>query len=382
MSKNKKRRETSPVTLNVATVTAKIPLVSVVMPMFNAAKFVTQTLESLFYQTMTDFEVVIVDDCSTDNSIEVVESLAPKFDGRLKVVKLPKNTGTPGLPRNVAIQLARGKYIAFLDCDDLYTKTALEELSTLAEKFQADVVRLQNNFNLWGGVSKSEDEPEMTNFAELTNPKNFSVRSYVKEKISEPVLETPDIAERVRRWVSSPPNDFWATWLSFYRRDFLIENQIFFSDMLTCEDAPVTFTAWCLAKNYLRVPNIVYIVRPRIGSVSRDRELISPEKHFHKRFRALLDGFKEFGRVMDKIKFFAEHPDYRYAVLEWFANFRIAVTLNFYVKNPAFRLNELVKREFHSDDAALSAYLFNTVNVYRLQIMKLQHELAALKQQS
>ena len=152
--------------------------------------------------------------------------------------------------------------------------------------------------------------------------------------------------------------------------------------MLTCEDAPVTFTAWCLAKNYLRVPNIVYIVRPRIGSVSRDRELISPEKHFHKRFRALLDGFKEFGRVMDKIKFFAEHPDYRYAVLEWFANFRIAVTLNFYVKNPAFRLNELVKREFHSDDAALSAYLFNTVNVYRLQIMKLQHELAALKQQS
>ena len=357
----------------------KIPLVSVVMPMFNAAKFVSQTLESLLYQTMTDFEVVIVDDCSTDNSIEVVESFRERFNGRLKLVKLPKNTGTPGLPRNVAIQLARGKYIAFLDCDDLFTKTALEELSTLAEKFQADVIRLQNNFILWSGKPKAEDAHEMTDFAELTNPKNLSVQSYREEKISEPTLETPDIAERVRRWVSSPTNDFWATWLSFYRRDFLIANQIFFSNMVTCEDAPFAFEALCRAKNYLCVPNAVNIIRPRAGSVSRDRELISPEKHFRKRFSALLVGFNEFERVMDKMNFFDEHPNYRYGVLEWFANYRIAVTLNFYVKNPAFKLNELVKREFHSDDAALSAYLFNTVNVYRLQIMKLQHELAALK---
>ena len=57
-----------------ATVTDKIPLVSVIIPMYNSAKFITQTLESLAYQTMRDFEVVVVDDCSTDNSVEVVEA--------------------------------------------------------------------------------------------------------------------------------------------------------------------------------------------------------------------------------------------------------------------------------------------------------------------
>ncbi len=56
------------------------PLVSVITPMYNSAKFIPQTLESLLYQTMTDFEVIVIDDCSTDNSIEVVESYAPKFE--------------------------------------------------------------------------------------------------------------------------------------------------------------------------------------------------------------------------------------------------------------------------------------------------------------
>ena len=117
--------------------TEKIPLVSVIIPMFNSAKFIPQTLESLLCQTMTNFEVVVVDDCSTDNSVEVVESFAERFGGRLHVVKLPKNTGTPGLPRNVGIQFARGKYIAFLDSDDFYARTALEELTTLAEDYRA-----------------------------------------------------------------------------------------------------------------------------------------------------------------------------------------------------------------------------------------------------
>lgn len=62
--------------------TEKIPLVSVIIPMYNAEKFIPQTLESLLYQTMTDFEVIVVDDCSTDDSVEVVESFKEKFRER------------------------------------------------------------------------------------------------------------------------------------------------------------------------------------------------------------------------------------------------------------------------------------------------------------
>ncbi len=376
--RNKNRRRESP-PQDTSLVAEKIPLVSVIVPMFNAAKFVTQTLESLLYQTMTDFEVVIVDDCSTDNSIEVVESFRERFNGRLKLVRLPKNTGTPGLPRNVGIQLARGKYISFLDCDDLYTKTALEELSTLAEKFQADGVRLNSNFDLWQGEKKSVDDPAMTNFAQLTDPKNFTVHTYRKEKISEPTLEPNDIAERVRRWVSSTPNAFWATCLTFYRRDFLLANQIFFSKMRTCEDAPFSFKALCLAKKFLNAPNTTYIIRPRDGSVSRDHETIDGISYLRKRLDAFNDGCNEFERIFDEISFFRNRPDYRYAVLEWFAAHRFMVTQGYYVQAPAFRLYEFVKKTFHPDDAALAAFLFNTANVYRLKVMKLQRELAALK---
>lgn len=59
--------------------TEKIPLVSVIIPMYNAEKFIPQTLESLLGQTMTNFEVIVVDDCSTDDSVEVVESFKEKF---------------------------------------------------------------------------------------------------------------------------------------------------------------------------------------------------------------------------------------------------------------------------------------------------------------
>jgi len=59
---------------------SNFPLVSVVIPMYNSEKFISQTLESLLYQTMKNFEIVVVDDCSTDNSVEVVESFKSKFN--------------------------------------------------------------------------------------------------------------------------------------------------------------------------------------------------------------------------------------------------------------------------------------------------------------
>lgn len=341
---------------------SKMPLVSVVIPMHNSAKVLPQTLESLLYQTLKNFEVIVIDDDSIDNSVEVAESFAEKFGGRLHVIKLPKNFGMPGIPRNVGIEFARGKYIAFLDSDDLFTKTALEELTTLAEKFQADVVHMQRNFVLWGGKPKSIDDPAVTNFDELTNPKNFRLQTYRKEKLTAPTLEPQDISARVKKWITSAPNSFWATWLLFYRRDFLITNQIFFPEMETCEDASFAFEALCAAKNFLNVPNVMNIIRPIAGSVSREN--YTTAEYFAKRIRAIRDGFKAFERVMDKIKFFEAHENYRYAVLDWFAKFRISVTLNFYAKIPAYKLNALVKSELNDDP--LAAYLFNTVSIYRL----------------
>ena len=102
--------------------------VSVIIPLFNAEKFFAVCLESLAIQTMTDFEVIVVDDCSTDSSLAIAESYLERFGGRLKIITLPENTGTGAIPRNVGLEHARGEYVYFVDNDDLLIDNALEIL--------------------------------------------------------------------------------------------------------------------------------------------------------------------------------------------------------------------------------------------------------------
>ncbi len=357
------------------------PLVSVIIPMFNSAKLIPQTLESLLYQTMQDFEVIVIDDCSTDNSVEVVESFAEKFGGRLHVIKLPKNTGTPGLPRNEGIKAARGKYIAFLDSDDLYTKTALAELSALGEKYQADVVKLHRYFRSWGGVAKSADDPEMTDFEQLINLENSKVKSYRHEKIKKPAFESPEVGERIKKWLSFPTNGFWKTWLFFYRRDFLIANQITFSPMYACEDLLFAFEVLCLAEKFLNAPNSVNIQRIRIDSASQnDYKKRKGEVFFRRRLRVIKEGFKKFEQIAAKIPFLQNNPDCYYDVLNWFAGHRIWLMRFFYEQNPAYVWCDSIKEELQPDDDTLFAYLFNTVNIYQREIIQLRQENAELKE--
>ena len=347
--------------------------------MYNAAKFITQTMESLLYQTMRDFEVVVVDDCSTDNSVEVVESFTERFGGGLllRVVKLPKNTGAPYLPSNVGINFARGKYIAFLDNDDLFTKTALEELTTLAEESQAEIVHMEDFFQLWGGSKKSVDDPAFTDMNELTNPANFSNARNSKYHPDKPTFEANDLAERVKKYLAG--GYAGEPYTNFYRRDFLIKKQITFPNVYVVQDQIFAFHAMCLAEKILLVPNINYIVRPRAGSLMREQ--LNAESEIHKSMRIYIDGFNALKKIMDDIKFFGEHPDYRYAVLNWYVSTKLNRLQNFYAQVHPAAINPLVEKEFSSDDAAFAAYLFNTVNIQRLQIMRLQQELAKFHQQ-
>lgn len=93
-------------------------LVSIIMPSYNCEDFIGFTLDSVIKQTYQNWEVIIVDDCSTDNTVEVVNSYILK-DSRIKCYKLDRNSGA-ALARNKAIEFANGKYLAFLDSDDLW----------------------------------------------------------------------------------------------------------------------------------------------------------------------------------------------------------------------------------------------------------------------
>ena len=101
------------------------PLVSIVTPAYNASRFITEAIKSVRAQTHANWEMIVVDDCSGDNTRELVRESAEE-DGRIRLVLLESNSG-PAAARNVALEEARGRYVAFLDSDDMWLPTKLAE---------------------------------------------------------------------------------------------------------------------------------------------------------------------------------------------------------------------------------------------------------------
>jgi teichuronic acid biosynthesis glycosyltransferase TuaG len=95
------------------------PTVSVIMPAYNAADYIQSTLESVLNQSFRDWELLVINDCSTDNTTDLVEKYK-KLEPRIKLINLTKNMGAPAGPRNIGIQNALGHWIAFLDADDIW----------------------------------------------------------------------------------------------------------------------------------------------------------------------------------------------------------------------------------------------------------------------
>lgn len=100
-------------------------MVSIVTPSYNCTNYIHETISSVCSQTLTDWEMIIVDDCSTDNSVSVIKSCIEK-DSRIKLIQLKENSGA-AVARNTAIEAAQGRYIAFLDSDDLWLPDKLEK---------------------------------------------------------------------------------------------------------------------------------------------------------------------------------------------------------------------------------------------------------------
>ena len=100
-------------------------LVSILTPTYNTEKFIRATLESVQNQTYQNWEMILVDDASTDKTVSIIEEFAQN-DSRVKLFKLPENRGN-GFARNAALEKATGKYIAYLDADDLWFSEKLEK---------------------------------------------------------------------------------------------------------------------------------------------------------------------------------------------------------------------------------------------------------------
>ena len=106
-------------------------LVSIIMPAYNCGRFIKESIDSVLAQTYTNWELLIVDDCSTDNTKAIVSTYDDK---RIRYMRNPQNMGA-ALTRNKALREAKGRYIAFLDADDMW----------LPEKLERQIAFMQDN---------------------------------------------------------------------------------------------------------------------------------------------------------------------------------------------------------------------------------------------
>ena len=322
--------------------------VSVVIPLYNAEKYLGMCLESILIQTFQSFEVIVVDDCSTDNSCAVAKKYLEKFGGRLKIITLKKNSGSGAVPRNEGLRFSRGEYIFFMDADDLLIDNALAELFHAAEKFRADVVYMGKGF-----MCSEDANPERLLLADWDkNPQSFD----------KPILETNNFAERMEKMFATTYG--WAPWIKFLRRDFLIGNNINFPEMRISEDVLWTIELVCLAERWLCIPERLYIYRTSDDSMTRSKRTPAQEIKFW--LDPLINGLDYLEKFMDKLEFFAQNPNYRFDVTNFFVKMQIAGMLGALEKLNRYELYEILHSEFSdSKHAALISNLIITLNYYR-----------------
>ena len=286
------------------------PKISVIIPLYNAERFIRQCLISVLASKFQDYEVIVVDDCSTDNSVAAVLKLAPHFDGRLKLLQTETNSGSPGLPRNAGIKNSSGEYVTFVDNDDMILPTALGNFVTFADRYAADVVYSEKYFVL------DEDKPPTS--------ENFKIAyaATPEDTFDTPTLESSDLRERIRR--DAERKFFVLPWGKCYRRDFLLDNGIDFPQMAYAEDLTFCFKCLCLAKNYLHIPHATNVRRDVSRSVSKGLVRTTAEgvRRWLKVFCLNMRIIDEFTGGLD---FFKQNPDCRQDVFDYYVgvNFNI-----------------------------------------------------------
>ena len=344
--------------------TENIPAVSVIIPMYNTEKYISECLQSLLYQTLENIEVIVVDDCSTDNSLAVAENFIPAFESKNKkllTITLKPNSGCPGIPRNIALNYATGKYIYFMDSDDFLDSNALEDFYKVAEEFNADVVHAKRYFE----------------YKEIGG-KFISEFSFSDSVTRQPTLETSDISQRMSNFIEKKYHSM--IWGKFFRREFLMENDIKFPALTISEDFIFSFMCLACAKNYVQIPFIGYHYRKRVGSVSNSSATTV------KASLNLLEGVYVLDTFMKRQNFFIENPKYQYLVLDIFNQMfsDLIVKHIFFTKNlePEEIYNFYSKEIFSLNpqkNIPLTAYLFVSTNIYKMLVNQQAAEIAELK---
>ena len=211
--------------------------ISVIIPVYNAANTLAECLDSILNQTITNFEVICIDDGSVDNSWSILQEYAAK-DSRLRIVR-QANQGA-GAARNCGIQLAKGIYILFVDADDYIKPAALEIVSTISFEYNADIVLF--------------DAEEF----DTDTRKRIPVRHILRTDLLPDDLKVFSVAD-------CPDTIFQLSapgpCARLYRRELIVKNNLCFLDMPNSEDIYFSYVAMASARCISYTTEKVYMYR-------------------------------------------------------------------------------------------------------------------------
>jgi len=184
-----------------------MPLVSIITPSWNVEGLIGETIESVQAQTFGDWELLIADDCSTDQTRSVVDRYAAN-DPRIKLIRQPRNGG-PALARQAAIEQAQGRFLAFLDSDDLWLPAKLERQIDFARKNRAALsyTAFRRIDEAGSATGRLITVPASLNYEQLL--KNTSIATLT-------ALVDRDIAGNVA--MKNEPYDDFCFWLSILKK--------------------------------------------------------------------------------------------------------------------------------------------------------------------
>lgn len=252
--------------------------ISVIMPVYNAEKYLKEAIESVLNQTYQDFELIIVDDASTDSSLEICKQTC---HGRknVKIIHCEQNGGLP-IARNNGLIYSTGKYISFIDSDDAYNPAALEIMYTEAEKSQAEVI-------------------SSIGYIKGDNPARFI------SGLKHPAFLPDDIESRINFFCQGKVP--FEVHIKMFSRDFLAKYNLLFDNIDLMEDVLFTFYAMCLSKKFLFIPQIFYLYRMTPESISRGHK--NDASQFGKIAKTLVTASKYIDNFFHRFAYFSEHKD-------------------------------------------------------------------------
>jgi len=256
-----------------------MPLVSVVIPVYNVERYLGECLDSILKQTLDDIEVICVDDGSNDNSLEILKDYADKDK---RIIILQQDNQGAGVARNYGMSIAKGKYLSFLDSDDFFDTTLFQESVLEAERKDADIVIFKfRQYNNRTGKFESESSGFNGNF--------FTTDTFSCKDVKNNIFN-----------LTNP-----AAWNKLYRRTFIEKNQLQFQDNKRTNDLFFTNAAMICAQNITLLDKVLVYYRIGIDSNSQSTNYVAP-LDFYKALKGIKDFLDERNQFDDLKESFFE----------------------------------------------------------------------------